>query len=54
MLPEADWSIETLLKAARSARRSSRDDDEPCRLASHLDKLESGISNLRELLASAD
>lgn len=51
-VPDLHDSIETLMNAARAARRArSAERSEQDRLASHLEKLESGISSLREALA---
>lgn len=47
-VPDLHDSIETLMNAARAARRARTEG--PDRLAAHLEKLESGISNLREAL----
>jgi hypothetical protein len=53
--PSLDESIETLLDAARSARRS-RDDQPPAPgpLSGHLDQMQSGIASLRSLLGAAE
>lgn len=53
-VPDLHDSIETLMNAARAARAASRARTESAdrdRLSSHLEKLESGISSLREALA---
>lgn len=50
-VPDLHDSIETLMNAARAARRARTESAERDRLSSHLEKLESGISSLREALA---